>query len=360
VFFVIFVVDFDCFAALSFFVLQIKGLDLKMNNVIIKPMEIKENVKGLLVAFKKGKHSLIQISGDDFDIKEALLGIKKDFDPEAIEVFFPDDAEEAVKNIHMKNLFGNRLIIVYDVDSISVPFSKEIKDVVGYPDRLKPNVVVLIYQNNKKILKIEGSLTGKFKSVYDSDIPAWIKSLVENMGFSITEEAINILQFSCGTNREEIKKYLERVILSKEDKDKNIEEKDLRDIGFYRDDTIFKITNSVLDGKYREALRYFLEYSDSVPLFHFINRDTRCLLGIRAAIDGGENLKRLKLNSKFNMHPYIFYKKYVPAAKRLSYEILESNYEKIMETEYKMKNGWEESSLNFNFLSQLQLGGRDE
>ena len=325
-----------------------------MNNVIIKPMEIKENVKGLLTAFKRGKYSLVQISGDDFDVKEALIGIKKDFDPEAIEVFFPDDAEEAVKNIRMKNLFGKRLIIVYNADSVSNVFFKEIKEFVGDPDRLKPNIVVLIYQNNKKILKIKGSLTGKFKTIYDSDIPDWIKSFVKGIGFSITEEAVNLLQFSCGTNREEIKKYLERVVFAKEDKDKNIEEKDLRDIGFFRDDTIFKITNSVLDGKYREALRYLLEYSEGVPLFHFINRDIRCLLGIRAAMDEGDDLRSLNLNSKFNMHPYIFYKKYVPAARRLSYEILEGNYEKIMETEYRVKNGWDEFGLNFNFLSQLQ------
>jgi DNA polymerase III delta subunit len=354
VFFFIFVVDFECLAALFFLVLQIRGLDLKMNNVIIKPMEIKGNVKGLLTAFKKGKYSLIQISGDDFDIKEALIGIRNDFDSEAVEVFFPDDAEEVVKNIRMKNLFGKKLIIVYNVDSISSAFSKEIKEVIGDPDRLKPNVVVLIYQNNKKVLKIKGSLTGKFKTIYDSDIPGWIESCVKSIGFSITEEAVNLLQFSCGTNRGEIKKYLERVVFAKEDKDKNIEEKDLRNIGFYRDDTIFKITNSVLDGKYKEALQYLLEYSDGMPIFHFINRDLRCLLGIRAAMDEGDDLRRLNVNSKFNMHPYFFYKKYVPAAKRLSYEILERNYEKIMETEYRIKNGWDEFCLNFNFLSQLQ------
>ncbi len=334
--------------------MQIKGLDLELNNVIIKTMENKDRVKALLTCFKEKDYSLIQISGDDFDVKEALLGIKKDFDQEAIEIFFPDDAEEIVKNIRMKNLFGDKLIIVYDVDTISSVVYKEIKDIVKHPDKLKPNVVVLIYQNNKKILKIAGSLVGKFKTVYDSDIPVWIRDFVKNMGFSITEEAVNLLQFSCGTNRGEMKRYLERVISIKGEKDKNIEQEDLKSIGFYRDDTIFKITNSILDGKYREALRYLLELSDNVPLFYFINRDTRCLLSIRAALDKGEDLRKLNLTRDFNIHPYIFYKKYVPAARRLSYETLEKNYERIMETEYRIKNGWNEFGLNFNFLSQLQ------
>jgi len=342
------------FETLSLFVLQIKGLDLEMNNVIIEPMEIKDNVKALLSYFDKEKHNLIQISGDDFDIKETLSGIKGKFSEEATDVFFPDDAEEVLKNIRMKNLFGNRLIIVYDVDSISGAFFKEIKEVVVNPDRLNPNVVVFVYQNNKKILKIENSLIGKFKSFYDSDIPGWIRNSVKSMGFSITEEAVDLLHFSCGTNRGEMKKYLDRVILAKEDGDREIEGKDLRSIGFYREDTIFKITNSVLDGKYSEALRYLMECSDNVPLFYFLNRDIRCLLGIRAAMDKGEDLKSLNLNRIFGMHPYIFYKKYVPAARRLSYEVLNRNYEKIMETEYRVKNGWEEFSLNFNFLSQLQ------
>ncbi len=352
--FVVFVVNFDGFAALSLFVLQMKGLDLEMNNVIIVIMGNIGSVKAFLTIFKKKKHNLIQISGDDFDVKEALMGIKSDFDPENIEVFFPDDAEEVVNNISMKNLFGNKLIIVYNVDAISGAFSKEIKDAVEYPGRLKPNVVVLIYQNQRKILKIEHSLTGNFKPVYDSDIPDWIRNFVKSKGFGVTEEAVNLLVFSCGINREEIKKYVERVISVKEDKDKNIREEDLRNIGFYRDDTIFKITNLVLDGKRKEALRYLTSYSDNVPIFHFINRDIRCLLGIRAAIDEGDDLEKLGLNRKFNMHPYIFYKKYVPAAKRLSYEILEENFDKIMETEYRIKNGWEEFGLNFNFVSEFQ------
>lgn len=343
-----------CLAALSLFGLQMQGLDLEMNNVIIKTMKKEGNVKALLTSFKKEKYNLIQISGDVFDVKEVLAGIKENFDPEDIEVFFPSDAEEVLNNIRMKNLFGGKLIIVYDVDTISGVFFREIKDMVKDPDRLKPNVVVLIYQNHRKMLKVERSLIGKFKPVYDSDIPNWIRGFVKSMGFSITEEAANLLQFSCGVNREEIKKHLERVVSVKEEKDKNIGEEDLRNIGFYRDDTIFKITNSVVDGKYREALRYLIEYSDNVPVFHFINRDIRCLLGIRAAIDEGENLKKLKLNKKFNIHPYIFYKKYVPAAKGLSYEVLERNFDKIMETEYKVKNGWEKFSLNFNFVSQLQ------
>ena len=325
-----------------------------MNNVIIKTMKNKDSVKALVTCFKKEKTNFIQISGDTFDVKEALMGIKSDFNPEDIEVFFPNDAEEVVKNIRMKNLFGEKLIIVYDVDSITGSFAKEIKDAVKYPDKLKPNVVVFIYQNERKMLKIESSLTGRFKPVYDSDIPNWIRSFVRNIGFSITEEAVNLIQFSCGVNREEIKKHLERVVQVKEDKDRNIREEDLRDIGFYRDDVIFKITNSVVDGKYVEALRYLTSYSDSVPLFHFMNRDIRCLLGIRAAIDEGGDLKSLGLNKKFNMHPYIFYKKYVPAAKRFSFGILEENFNKIMETEYRIKNGWDEFSLNFNFVSQFQ------
>ena len=352
--FVVFVVNSGGFAAVCLFVLQMKGLDLEMNNVIIVIMESKDSVKALLTLFKKKKHNLIQISGDDFDVKEALIGMKSDFDPGDIEVFFQNDAEEIVDNIRMKNLFGEKLIIVYDVDAISGTFSKEIKDAVKYPDRLKPNIVVLIYQNQRKILKIEGSLTGKFKPVYDSDIPGWIRGFVRSKGFSITEEAVNLLVFSCGVNRGEIKKYVERVISVKEDKDKSIVDEDLRNIGFYRDDTIFKITNSVIDGEYKEALRYLVEYSDNAPIFHFMNRDIRCLLGIRAAVDEGGDLEKLGLSKKFNMHPYIFYKKYVPAAKRLSYDLLEKNFDKIIETEYKIKNGWEEFGLNFNFVSEFQ------
>jgi DNA polymerase III delta subunit len=336
------------------FGLQIKGLDLEMNNVIIKIMEYEGNIKDLIYSFKRRKHNLLQICGDDFDIKDVLDNIREDFDSKNIEIFFPDDADEAIKSLRMKSLFGGKLIIVYDVDSLSASLFKEIKSSVSYPDKLVPNFVVLVFKNNKKIFKIKNSLIGKFKKVYDSDIPVWIRKFVAGKGYKISEEAINILHFSCGLNREEIKDHLERIILLKEEKDKNIVEKDLENIGFYRDDTIFKISNSIIEGKYHDALRYLIEYSDNMPIFHFVNRDIRCLLALRALLDEGDNLRESNLNGRLNMHPYIFSNKYLPSAKKLSYIFLEEKFDKIMDTEYKIKNGWEEFSMNFNFVSQLQ------
>jgi DNA polymerase-3 subunit delta len=334
--------------------LQIKGLDLEMNNVIIKIMEYKRNVKDLVNSFKKHKHNLLQVSGDDFEVKEVIDHIRKDFGSGNVEIFFPDDVNDAIKSLLMKTLFGEKLIIIYDVDSLSSSLFKEIKASVNDPEKLAPNFVVLIFKNNKKIFKIKNSLIGKFKKIYDSDIPNWIKKFVAEKGYRISEEAINLLHFSCGLNREEIKEHLDRIILLKEGKDKNIEEKDLSNIGFYRDDTIFKISNSILEGKYRDALRYLIEYSDNMPIFHFVNRDIRCLLALRASMDEGEDLRGSNLSRRLNMHPYIFSKKYLPAAKNLSYNDLEENFDKIMDTEYKIKNGWGEFSMNFNFVSQLQ------
>jgi DNA polymerase III delta subunit len=317
-------------------------------------MKVKDNVEALLAAFKKEKYNLLQICGDDFDVKEALAGIKKDFDPKEIETFFADDAEEAINSLLMKSLFGGKLIIVYEVDSVSPTFFREIREAVENPDRLKPNHVVLVYRDQRKILKNEGSLIGKFKNIYDSDIPTWIKNYVGKTGFSISKEATNLLHFRCGTSREEIKKQIERIVSIKETGNKNIEEEDLKNIGFYRDDTIFKISNSIVDGKYRDALRYLFEYSEDIPVSHFINRDIRCLLAIRAVIEDEGSPRKANLNKKLNIHPYILDKKYVPAAKKLPYEVLERNFEKIMDTEYKIKNGWEQFSMNFNFVSQLQ------
>ena len=325
-----------------------------MNNVIIKIMEYKGGAKDIINSFKKHKHNLLQISGDDFDVKEVIDSVREDFDSKNIEVFFPDDAEEAIKNLRMKTLFGGKLIVFYDVDSLSASLFKEVKGIVSDPAKLSPNFVVLVFKNNKKIFKIKDSLIASFKKIYDSDIPVWIRRFVAAKGYKISEEAVNLLHFFCGLNREEIKKHLERIILLKEEKDKNIEEKDLINIGFYRDDTIFRISNSIMEGKYRDALRYLLEYSDNMPVFHFVNRDIRCLLALRASIDEGENLMGSDINKRLNMHPYIFSKKYLPSAKKLSYSILEEHFDKMMDTEYKIKNGWEEFSMNFNFVSQLQ------
>ncbi|MEO0293640.1 MAG: DNA polymerase III subunit delta [candidate division WOR-3 bacterium] len=319
-------------------------------------MEIKNTVEDLISSYKKLNFNLLQICGDEFDIKEVLAYIKKNFLPENIEVFFPEDKEEIVKSLSIKNIFGPKLIIVYDIDSIGGSLIKEVKKALEKPERLKPNFVILIFKKEENIFKIENSLAGKFKSFYDSNIPTWIKNFVEERGFSITKEAINLLHFKCGSNREEIKRHIERVIFLKENQNKSITEEDLENLGFYRDDTIFKISNSILEGKYKEALRYLVEYSDEIPLFHFVNRDLRRLLTIRANID--EKRKEEEIDfQRLNIHPYIFHKEYLPSARKLSYDFLESQFEKIMEGEYKIKNGWEEFSINFNFICEFQNGG---
>ncbi|MEA1913383.1 MAG: hypothetical protein U9N06_06100 [candidate division WOR-3 bacterium] len=317
-------------------------------------MKIKKDIKEFLLAYKSETFNLLQISGDDYDIKEVIEGVKSDFEPDRVEVFFKDDAENVLSNLSMKTLFGAKLIIVYEVDSFPETYFKKIKEVIKNPAHLKPNIVVLTYKNKKRIPEIKDGLIGDFKVMYDSDIPTWIKRFVKKKGCSITEKAVQLLHFSCGTNREALKKQLDRIISIKEGKDTVVKEEDVKDIGFYREDTAFKITNSLIDGDYRAALHYFIEQSSNVPLFYYINRDLRRLLVIRAAVDLDEDIKGLDLKKRLGLHPYFLDNKYKPAVARLPYEKLERRYEKALDAEYSIRNGWNEFSVNFNFINQPQ------
>ncbi len=315
-------------------------------------------VEDFLSEYKRNKYNLLQLFGDDFELRGVIRALKNEFERDKIEIFFKDDAENAVYNLSMKTLFGGKLIIIYEVDTFPKAELNRIKRLIGNPEKLKPNIVILTYRNKRNILKHENSLTGCFKLVYDSDVPSWLKRYIHSLGYTITEDAINFLHFSFGTNREELRKQIEQITerLDKGDTELTIEH--VKDVGFYRDDAVFKITNSIIEGNYKTALEYLMECSDKKALFYFINRDIRYLLVIKATLELGEDINKLVSKRRLNLHNYFLNNVYKPAAARLPFKKLEKQFEDIMESEYKIKSGWDEFSINLNFVSQLEAGGR--
>lgn len=320
-------------------------------------MKVKK-VEKFVNEYKNKKYNLLQISGDEFELTEVINIIKKDFDNNNIEIFFKDESEEIIDNLNMRTLFGEKLIIIYSVDTLPKSEFKKVKEIIKIPERIKPNIVLLTYDNNKNISNIENSLIGMFKPVYDSDIPSWTKRYINNLGYIITEEALNYLYFSFGTNREELRKQIEQIILGMEESEKKIEIKHVKGIGFYRDDTIFRITNSIIKGNYKSAIQYLMECTDKQRLFYFINRDIRYLLVIKANIEYDGDVSKLGSKGRLNLHDYFINNLYKPQALKLTFEDLEKNYVDIMESEYKIKRGWDEFSINLNYISQLEVGGQ--
>lgn len=319
-------------------------------------MKVK-TVKEFLNEYKHKKYNLLQISGDEFELTEVINSVKKEFDKDNIEIFFKDEPEEIINNLNMKTLFGEKLIIIYGVDTLPKSEFKKVKEIIKRPERVKPNIVILTYNDKKNVSNVENSLIGVFKLVYDSDIPSWTKRYISNLGYIITEEALNYLYFSFGTNREELRKQIEQIILGMEESEKKIEIKHVKGIGFYRDDTIFRITNSIIEGNYKSAIKYLMECSDKQRLFYFINRDLRYLLVIKANIEYDGDVSKLGRKGRLNLHNYFINSLYKPQALKLAFEDLEKNYVDIMESEYKIKRGWDEFSVNLNYISQLEVGG---
>jgi len=314
-------------------------------------------VEAFLNEHKNKKYNLLQISGDEFELKEVINSVKKDFDKNNIEIFFKDESEEIIDNLNMKTLFGEKLIIIYGLDTLPKSEFKKVKEIIKKPKRIEPNIVLITYDDKKNISNLENSLIGVFKLVYDSDIPSWTRRYISNCGYKITEEALNYLYFSFGVNREELRKQIEQIILGMEESEKKIEIKHVKGVGFYRDDTIFRITNSIIKGNYKSAIQYLMECSDKQRLFYFINRDIRYLLVIKANIEYDGDISKLGAKGRLNLHNYFINNLYVPQALKLTFEDLEKNYIDIMESEYKIKRGWDEFSVNLNYISQLEVGG---
>lgn len=311
----------------------------------------KQSIESFLGNYRNNDYSLFILSGDNYEIKKIIDTVKKDFTDDMIDVFFADDSEKMLEALKSRTLFGKRLLIMYNVDEINKNERKEIEEIVKYPSNIKPDSVILIYSKHPP--EIKDALTGNFKPVYDSKIPGWIKKTVENYGFFITDKALELLHFSFGTNRQMIEEQLKRIISTK--KDKKITVNDVRDLGFHRDNTVFKITDSVLSSDYRKALEYLSEISDIKPLVHLLNRDLRFLLVIKANMDLNDNIQKLASKKYLGLHRYFLNTKYKPAAKKQSFNKLKNKYILALNAEKKIKKGWNEFHANFNLINQLQM-----
>lgn len=217
-------------------------------------------------------------------------------------------------------MLGNRqLVILREAQDLDLKKKESEEKLLNYIKAPQESTVLVICYKYKappsKILKaIEKSdkcVAFESKVKYESDIPSWLSTLVQEKGYKISPKAIQMLLELLGTNLEKIDNEINKLIINI-GKGEMIDDKIVdKYIGVSKDFNVFELTNAIAfrnTYKAQVIVDYFANNPNQNPfprtiviLFNFFNK---LLLAHSLPTKTESEIKsKLKLNY-YNMQEY--------------------------------------------------------
>jgi DNA polymerase-3 subunit delta len=286
---------------------------------------------------------------EEFLIEGCLTRIMEKFiDPETrafnLDVFYGGQVE-AVQIVDTANAYpmlsDARLIIVKELHRIS-PAGMAL--LAGYVEKPSPTTRLVLVSEKidsrvKAVARIKAASEHvELKPLYDNQIPVWIEAYLHERGYSISYQAVLLLQAHVGNNLRAIVNEIDKILINKR-KDVKIEESDVQqNVGLSRKFSVFNLNDAISrrqPAKALEILHQMLVGGEpptrilAMITRHFIN-----LIKIKGAT--ARRMTQQEVTSLTGIPPY-FLNKTREMAANFSTEQLQMICQQLLETELKLK-----------------------
>jgi DNA polymerase-3 subunit delta len=295
--------------------------------------------------------NLLLLHGEEgFFLERAVHGLRETaVPPEARDFNFnlyharDIGAEIIIDNALTLPVFSpRRLILIKDAQHFP---ASELEKFIPYLKDPAPETVLVFtadkIDGRKKFFqefRKHGKLV-EFKKLYDNQIPACIKELARESGFSLTEDALSLFSKRVGTNLQEIHGEVSKLRAF-------LGEKSLADVADVaaivadtRVDSIFDLTNALGRKDVPQALRLLNRLLDEgmapLLLLSMMVRHFRQLWKARELIDQGVNRKEIP--RRIGLNPY-FLDGVMDQARRFSPSGYRDAFELFLETDLALKS----------------------
>jgi len=309
---------------------------------------------GNIVDFKKEikrkDYGLFFIIGEQYSQKNAIEFIKELKKEYRVLSIFVENASELPALLTSYDFFSpQKIFLVYQYSQYEKSIKKMIKDiVVGRKFNKDYKILFISDKMPFKFVDSPDTLIAEFRAFYESDLPDWIKSYMRKNALEITDEAISLLIFVYGNDRDSISSELQRFI---EVRDKEvINAKDIIMTGG-RKDAVFQIIKSIYRSDIKKTLSLFYYLQEKDMLIHLINREIIILSIIKAS--GREDALKLLLKmgiKKFLLNNYFLLEKKISYAKLVSYN------DEILKWEKEIKTGFRTLETGIYHIYKLTKG----
>lgn len=195
------------------------------------------------------------------------------------------------------------------------------------------------------------AFTVEAKPLYENHIPPWVKNHVKALGYTITDEAIGLLQINIGVSLRRIASEIDKIeLLLKGRTEISVEDVEAI-VGSAKEFTVFELGDAVAEKKLAKSLHVLdrlLELGESpvgilaMLIRHFILlTKTKEMIGSRTQKD--EIAKLLKINS-------FFVEKYMQQSARFKREHLAQIFSLLLRADQHLKTSYQKPRLVLELL----------
>ena len=274
---------------------------------------------------------------------------------------FEEDTFEDLKNaLRISSMFREKKLLVLKNAFSNQDFKKRFLDLGE--DFVKSDNIVLFYKKeevSKKdplfvFLKKEGKCQ-EFKLLQGKRLENWIEREIKKYGTEINYGAKRLLLDYVGNDLWRLSNEIKKLVSYKsQSKDTKIFKEDVKDLVRARIETdIFKTIDAIAKRNKKKALVLLHKHSEKgdspLYLLSMINFQFRNLLMIKEKSQKVRYPQVGKLSKELKLHPFVV-RKGLRLSENFSFEELKKIYQKLFETDLKIKTGQIEPEMGLDLL----------
>ncbi len=184
------------------------------------------------------------------------------------------------------------------------------------------------------------------KTMYDNQIPAWVKNHVKERGFSISDEAVSLLQLNVGNSLRRLVSEIDKIELKNKER-KEITVPDVEQVvGITKEFNIFEFCDSVAEQNIQKSLRILdrlLELGESpIGILVLLTRHFTIIAKAKEMVLA--QLRRDQISKSLRVNPY-FVEKYLRQAAKYKREQLNKVFHSLLQADIYLKSSYQKPRL---------------
>lgn len=309
--------------------------------------DLKNKVESVYLFY--GEEDFLLKEHTDRVLEQALDEEAKDFD---FDIYYGNETEGSVivnAAMSMPMFAKRRVVLVRNGDFLN---AKAIKLLAKYSENPSPSTCLILQFNSFKRTEKEkrtlfsNSYAVEARPLYDNQVPGWIKTYIKSQGLTITEKAVQFMQFNIGNSLRNLASEVEKIKLNLGDRNE-IKTADVEAVvGVSREYNIFEFCDTIVDRKLNKGLDIqsrMLQLGESpIGMLVMLTRHFIIMLKLKYLLK--QNKKRAEIVKELRINPY-FVDNYIRQSKNYSTTQLDKVFEHLLTADYQLKTSYQPPKL---------------
>jgi DNA polymerase-3 subunit delta len=221
----------------------------------------------------------------------------------------------------------------------------------NYAEQPNPHAIVLLACSGKPNLSAhpyralkQHAAWGRFKALYDNQMPGWIKKRLQRLGYQIEPQAVQMLADYVGTDLQSAAGEIEKLITFSGKRQRLTADDVLRASGQTREFNVFELQGAIGEGRFHDAVRIAGRLvqqasngrGEGIRIVAILT--TYFMRLQRLGVLQGRGASKRDMARQVGINPY-FISEYLVSLRRFSPRRLEQAFAALLAADYELKGG---------------------